>query len=235
MVWAGIGAVRALRVTARLAWGVQTSRLRRPLLTSAAFTMIGTIGLASSIGASWARHHSSAWGLVATLCDAFVYASLALFALSHLPCPDGARWRMLWPGALLIGLGLSGVQVFLAYSLAGRLERAPTLYGTLGASSVVLLVLFVIARLLVSALFLNAAILRLRGDERGSRGTAAHAPGRSSDQGDEASSGAHTGAGAANRARAARSGTAAAPSPALERNPAKDDADRSVGSSDRTN
>ncbi len=161
LVWAGIGAVRALRVAARLAWGLQTSRLRRPLLASGAFTVIGTIGLASSIGASWARHHSSVWGLVVTLGDALLYAGLALFALSHLPRPEGASWRNLWPGAVLIGLGMSAVQVFLAYFLAARLQRAPTLYGTLGASSVVLLVLFLIARLLVSAMFLNAAIRHL--------------------------------------------------------------------------
>ncbi len=38
MLWAGISAVRALRVAARLAWGVQSERLRRPLRASAAFT-----------------------------------------------------------------------------------------------------------------------------------------------------------------------------------------------------
>lgn len=161
LLWAGIGAVRALRVAARLAWGLEASRMRRPLRTSVAFTLVGAAGLAGSLAASWARHHSTVWGLAATLADALFYTGLGLFALRHLPCPEGGRWRILWPGAVVIGVGLSAVQLFLAYFLAGRLERVPSLYGTLGAASVVLLVLFAIARLVVAAMFLNAAIWRL--------------------------------------------------------------------------
>lgn len=160
LVWAGIGAVRALRVTARLAWDLQPSRLHRPLLASAGFTLVAVAGLGFSTVASWARHVSPGWGVLATVGDALVYAGLGLWALGHLPRPDGVRWRDQWPGALLIGLGASAVQIFLAYFLARRLERAPSLYGTLGASSVVMLVLFVIARLLVAAMFLNAAVRR---------------------------------------------------------------------------
>jgi uncharacterized BrkB/YihY/UPF0761 family membrane protein len=52
------------------------------------------------------------------------------------------------------------VQLFLAYYLAERLERTPSLYGTLGASTVVLLTLYLIARLVVSAMFLNATLDR---------------------------------------------------------------------------
>jgi hypothetical protein len=48
---------------------------------------------------------------------------------------------------------------------ARTFESPPTLYGTLGASTVVLLVLFLIARLLAAAMFLNAAIRRLRSND----------------------------------------------------------------------
>jgi uncharacterized BrkB/YihY/UPF0761 family membrane protein len=170
MVWAGVAAVRALRVTARLAWGLPTSRLHRPLLASAAFTVIATTGLAGSVVASWVQHVSPVWGLVATAGDLVLYSGLALWALSHLPRPPDATWHSLWPGALLIGAGLGAMQIFLAYVLAGQLERAPSLYGALGASSVVLLALFVIARLLVSAMFLNAAIARAGEHEPTPRG-----------------------------------------------------------------
>ena len=164
MAWAGIGAVRAIRVAARLAWGIEADRLRRPLRASAIFTTMCVAGLAASMGASWARHKLATLGLVITIADALVYAMLALFAFSHLPRATGTSWRVLWPGALLVGAGVMGVHIFLAYYLAGRLEHSPALYGTLGASTVVLLVLFLIARLLVSAMFLNATLQRLRSD-----------------------------------------------------------------------
>ncbi len=166
IAWAGIGAVRALRVAARLAWGLEPERLRRPLRASATFTAVCVIGLAASMLASWARHHLASVGLVVTLGDSLVYALLGLFAFSHLPRPKDTSWRVLWPGALLVGFGVSAVHLFLAYFLASRLERSPSLYGTLGASTVVLLVLFLIARLAVSAMFLNATIQRLRSADR---------------------------------------------------------------------
>jgi uncharacterized BrkB/YihY/UPF0761 family membrane protein len=75
-----------------------------------------------------------------------------------------ASWRTHAPGALLVGCGMTGVHVLLAYYLAGRLERSPSLYGTLGAATVVMLVLFLIARLIVSALFLNGTLQRIRSD-----------------------------------------------------------------------
>ncbi len=164
MIWAGIGAVRALRVAARLAWGVDSERLRRPVRSSVVFTAVCMLGLAASMAASWVRHHSSTWGVLITMADVFVYAPLALFAFAHLPRVADASWRTHAPGALLVGCGMTGVHVLLAYYLAGRLERSPSLYGTLGAATVVMLVLFLIARLIVSGLFLNATLQRFRSD-----------------------------------------------------------------------
>jgi uncharacterized BrkB/YihY/UPF0761 family membrane protein len=162
MVWAGAGAVRALRVVARLAWGIDVGRLRRPVRASAVFSAVCVLGLAASVAASWTRHHSAPVGLLVTLANVFVDVAIALFALSHLPRPEGTSWRELWPGALLIALGITAVHVFLAYFLAGQLERSPDLYGTLGAATTVLLVLFLIARLIVAGMFLDATLRRGR-------------------------------------------------------------------------
>jgi uncharacterized BrkB/YihY/UPF0761 family membrane protein len=161
IAWAGIGSVRALRVASRLAWGIDPDRMRHPLRSSATFTVLGVVGLAASMAASWARHNLAAVGLVITLADVLVYFVLALFAFGHLPRPDDTSWRVLWPGAVLVAIGVTAVHIFLAYYLAGKLERSPALYGTLGAATVVLLVLFLIARLIVSAMFLNATLQRL--------------------------------------------------------------------------
>jgi uncharacterized BrkB/YihY/UPF0761 family membrane protein len=167
MLWAGAGAVRALRVVSRLAWGIDVARLRRPLRSSAVFTVVCVLGLAASVAASWTRHHTATVGLLVTLANVFVDVAIALFALSHLPRPEGMSWRELWPGALLIAIGITAVHVFLAYFLASRLESSPDLYGTLGAATTVLLVLFLIARLIVAGMFLNATLRRGRLSEQG--------------------------------------------------------------------
>ncbi len=166
ILWAGLGAVRALRVAARLAWGLDPARLRHPLTSSLLFTLGAVSGLAASMAASWARHNLDVLGLVITLADMIVFALLALFAFHYLPHPREVGWRRQLPGAALVGAGITGVQIFLAYYLAGRLERTPALYGTLGAAVVVLLILYLIARLIISALFLNATIERLQSREK---------------------------------------------------------------------
>ena len=52
--------------------------------------------------------------------------------------------------------------MFVVYYLSDKLERSPQLYGVLGASTVVLLGLFLIARVAVASMFLNATIKRRR-------------------------------------------------------------------------
>jgi uncharacterized BrkB/YihY/UPF0761 family membrane protein len=157
--WAGLKVVQALRVAALVAWRLEPARNRRPLRTSGIFTAIATLGLAASVAASWGRHNLGSYGLAVTVGDVVVYVVVALFAFSYLPHAAGLDWRGLLPGALLAGCGLTAVHIFAAYYLAGRLEEAPKLYGTLGASTALLLILFLIARLLVSAMFLNAALV----------------------------------------------------------------------------
>jgi uncharacterized BrkB/YihY/UPF0761 family membrane protein len=91
MLWAGAGAVRALRVVSRLAWGIDVARLRRPLRASVGFTVVCVLGLAASVAASWTRHHSAPVGVLVTLANVVVDGAIALFALSHLPRPGGCR------------------------------------------------------------------------------------------------------------------------------------------------
>jgi uncharacterized BrkB/YihY/UPF0761 family membrane protein len=158
----GLGAVRALRVASFIAWRIEPQRLRGPLRASASFTGIFVLGVAVSLSASWLRQHSPAIGLVATVAGVIAYMLLALWAFEHLPHPAGTTWRTFLPGALLLGWGITVMHVVIAYYLAPKLERSPKLYGALGASTVVLLGLFMIARLVVSAMFLNATVDRDR-------------------------------------------------------------------------
>lgn len=158
----GVGGVRALRVTAFIAWQVKPARLHRPVRASALFTTVFVLGLGITMLASWERHNSAVLGLVTTIAGVVGYAALALLAFHLLPRPEGTGWRDLLPGALLLAWGILGIHIFVVYYLSGKLERSPQLYGVLGASTVVLLGLFLIARVTVSAMFFNATLRRRR-------------------------------------------------------------------------
>ena len=156
--WFGIGAVRALRITHQIAWADRGGKLRNPLgaslLFSVAVVTVSLIGAASQ----WVRHNSGGlWGLLVLLGMFAVYAGFAVWAMSLLPHGQAPALALL-PGAVLAGIGMMLVQAFVSVYLAPKLERQPQLYGALGAATVILLWLYIIARLVVSAAFLNATL-----------------------------------------------------------------------------
>ena len=73
-------------------------------------------------------------------------------------------WRDLLPGAVLVALGTQVIHLTVVLYLAPKIGRSSELYGTLGASTVTLLWLYLCARLLVAAAFLNAALWEQRAE-----------------------------------------------------------------------
>lgn len=162
MVWFGIGVVRALRGVASLAWEIPVARLRRPIEAGLAFSAIavGAIVLIAAIGGL-----RTLGGPLALLAPLLTFAGVGLVALGALwllPHPDALAWRALVPGAVVISVGDLGIQLFVTYYLAEKLQRSPQLYGSLGAASVIMFWLYIVARLIVTAMFLNATLERRR-------------------------------------------------------------------------
>jgi uncharacterized BrkB/YihY/UPF0761 family membrane protein len=160
MVYFGTGGVRALRVAAIIAWRLDPTRMKHAFRASVIFTAVFALGLGITIFASWERHQSAGLGLAVTLGGIAAYVALSMLAFRVLPHPRNVGWLELLPGALLVGSGVTVIHAFVVYYLAGKLERSPKLYGVLGASTVVLLALYLIARVIVSAMFLNATLER---------------------------------------------------------------------------
>ena len=156
-LYAGMGAVRVLRISHAAAWGIRPERMRNPLKGSAWLLGIA-IGLILAVGLiGWLRHLSFAGGLITLLAMTAVYFVIWVAGSARLP-HAGVPARALMPGALLLAVGVQGLQLFTAYYLAGRAQRAASLYGTIGAALALLLWLFIIARLMVGGAILNAEL-----------------------------------------------------------------------------
>ena len=69
-----------------------------------------------------------------------------------------APWTALIPGAVLVGVGIQGLHLFTALYLVPRIGRSSELYGALGTATVILLWLYIIARLITLSAFLNATL-----------------------------------------------------------------------------
>jgi hypothetical protein len=101
-------------------------------------------GVVSAV-ASAARAWSPSFGVLATLADALPYAALWLVVSLMLP-HRAARWTALIPGALLFGLGIELLHVFIACVLTPWALAKQGTYGALGIAAALLVGLFLVSR-----------------------------------------------------------------------------------------
>ena len=172
VIWFGYGVVRALAIVYALAWGERPRTVRNPLLAGAAFTTIAfvlTIA-AAGIGSAIAR---IGLGSIATLASTIIVYAAAALGISVFFPHANAPARALLPGSFLLSAGGLGLHVFVDVYLAPKLGRSVDLYGMLGASTVILLWLYMIARLVTLSAFLNATLwMRRLGADSDPSGTA---------------------------------------------------------------
>lgn len=155
-VWAGRGVYRGVRLVSELAWDIRAPR-GSALKGSLAVTGFGLLAVALQ---AFLPKISQTLGLPAVVrfvLGLILASSLAFAVLRLLPRAD-APWTSLVPGAVLTGVGMRllglGVSTYFAY----RLEHSNDLYGALGLAVVMMLFLFLVARLFVAAQFLNATL-----------------------------------------------------------------------------
>ena len=155
--WFGIGVVRAITVAHAIAWKLRPPKLRRPLRAGLAFTVIATALFGVSAGADALRERQPGPGLGLLVGLVLVYAAVLVWVSTRLPS-RATGWRAFVPGAVLVSVGMVLVHLSVSFYFAPKLGRSAELYGTLGAAMVVLLWLYVAARLVVAGAFLNAAL-----------------------------------------------------------------------------
>lgn len=157
VVWFGSGVVRALFVAHSVAWGLRPEKLRRPMTAGLVFSAIFALLIAVSTSTQLLREQLGGTGLWLTLALAVFYLGSVLWVMDKLP-HRSTSWRELLPGAVLVALGAEAIHLAVVLYLAPKIGRSSELYGALGAATVILLWLYLLARLVVAAAFLNAAL-----------------------------------------------------------------------------
>ena len=163
LVWFGIGVIRALNVAHSIAWNLRPERLRRPVVASLAFTGVVTLLIVVSASTQFLREQNDVAGLWLTLALVVFYLAAVLWVMDKLP-HRSTSWRDLLPGAVLVALGAEVIHLVVVLYLVPKLGHSSELYGALGSATVILLWLYLVARLLVAAAFLNAALWDQRSD-----------------------------------------------------------------------
>jgi uncharacterized BrkB/YihY/UPF0761 family membrane protein len=158
LLYATRSVLRVLIGTHRLAWGDVRGARPKPTFLDAAKLLGVFIGYFVLAGfAAWARAHSHAAGLVATIVVIVGFTGLWLWTSTQLPHGD-AGWVDLVPGAIAAGVGVGILQVLAAYLFAPYALQKQGTYGALGLAAALLLGLWVLGRLLVGGAEINATL-----------------------------------------------------------------------------
>jgi uncharacterized BrkB/YihY/UPF0761 family membrane protein len=159
VLYFGISAERSLNVAYRLAWAQgAASRRVSPLMRSVAFSGLAVAGIGMSVGLRWFTRHGGDGRFVFGLCVALLLeVAFAAWVMTLMP-HGNATYKALFPGAAVVAVGIELMHVLVVLYLAPRLSRSPSLYGALGGATVVMLWLYLIARLFVLAAFFNATL-----------------------------------------------------------------------------
>jgi uncharacterized BrkB/YihY/UPF0761 family membrane protein len=173
---ASLGALKAFRAVSALAWGVPAGPLRRkPLAVLGSLGVIAAFFTVTFI-ATAIRQESPGPGVIATLLIGIAYVWLAFLVLWVLPRPS-VHWTALLPGAIAIGLGLQVIHLVNVYFISYRISTSSETYGALGVAAAILLSLFLIGRLFVAGVILNATLWE-RQNTRDNEATEGQSPNR---------------------------------------------------------
>jgi uncharacterized BrkB/YihY/UPF0761 family membrane protein len=161
LAWFSLGFVRALQLAYSLAWGLPRQRLRKPLYALIVFNGLFLTLAVAGAGLAWLREHLGLFGLLGVLLTIAFQTAVGVLVMWLLP-RRAERWQELLPGALLVAVGAQVVSVAVVFYFAPKIGRSTELYGTLGTAAVLLVWLYVLARLITSGAFLNATLWERR-------------------------------------------------------------------------
>jgi membrane protein len=155
--WAGRTLAKVLAAASRRAWRLADRPRSSLRIVGAIAGLVGVLGLLATL----VNRVRSAAGL--TVATTALLGAAALFAVAWflvlLLLPHGdADPSALLPGAVLVGVSLALLQWFVQLYLPGRISRASELYGAIGVTVATLGWFFIVGRLFVASLVLNATL-----------------------------------------------------------------------------
>ena len=135
--------------------------MRRPLHAIGVFNGLFLGGAAGAVALTWLHEALGLGALVGVIATLALTTGLTFLVMRLLP-NRAERWQDLMPGALLLAVGSQLIHVAVVFYFAPKLERSSEFYGVLGVSAVLLVWLYIVARLVTAAAFLNATVFERR-------------------------------------------------------------------------
>jgi uncharacterized BrkB/YihY/UPF0761 family membrane protein len=156
-VWTGMSVVKALRLVSAVAFQLRPPSFRHGIRASLVFSAIALGLFATPVLLGPLYGGGLVLDLVVWVGTAAAWTPVFAVGFSTLPHPGTAHWITFLPGAALLAAGLSLLRFVTSVYFLGRMERTGDLYGAIGVAAVFMVWLFVVGRLVVAGITLNAA------------------------------------------------------------------------------
>jgi uncharacterized BrkB/YihY/UPF0761 family membrane protein len=161
-------AVKVLRVVHSLVWGVPITPMRRRNLAALVFVGIVTAALALVSLLGRVRSETLLGYLVLFAVSTAVPVAAWLYISLKMPHASGVTWTALLPGSVLFAIGTQALHVVTVVWIAHSVSSKTNTYGAIGSALALLLWAYLLGRIVIAAVALNAALW--------SRGRGAAAP-----------------------------------------------------------
>lgn len=150
--------LKMLQLVHRVVWDQLEGRVRvSPRQVGWMFVAIAAVVLVAAF-AGFVRERSEGLGIMSAMLVMLVYFAFWLVVSSLLPHRD-VPWTSLVPGAVLFAVGVEIVYLLTIFWIAGKIESASALYGTLGVAAAIILWLYLLGRVIVASAVLNVTVL----------------------------------------------------------------------------
>lgn len=148
--------IKTIRVAVSLTWRQPIRKLRNQMTGRLITIAVIFTCLALTVVATWIRKNSPGLGLAATLSVAVIWGCVWWVVSSWLPHPDDLPWWGLLPGAVVVGLGAEAMHLITIYYISPRISSSSNLYGPLGIAATILLWAYLVSRLLLASIAVDA-------------------------------------------------------------------------------
>jgi uncharacterized BrkB/YihY/UPF0761 family membrane protein len=159
-------ALKVLRIVHGLVWAVPVPKMAHPWRATLVFTLVAAAALLVSALIGDMGSGSPGLGIPSEVLYVVLAFGVWLIISRHMPRPGDASWAALLPGAVLLALGTEIVHVVTVYWIAGLLSHKTATYGAIGIALTLLLWAYLVGRLIIASVVLNAGV-RLRRHEGG--------------------------------------------------------------------
>jgi membrane protein len=155
LIFAGRGVVKALRAVSILGWRVR-GRVQAGIKASLLFSgvILGILALELLIRPLYAG--GLVTDLLAVVASTLLVAAVACWGFWMLPRPEDIPWPRMIPGAVLFGFGVEVLRLVTAVYFVRKLASVSDLYGAMGFAAVFLAWLYLLGRLIVVSVLVNA-------------------------------------------------------------------------------